>query len=47
MSTQPQPCGTCHGAGGHTHDTSEGGITRQHWTTCPTCQGTGQQDGGH
>lgn len=36
-----QPCGTCHGAGGHTVDTSSGGITRQGWLRCDDCQGTG------
>ncbi len=40
---QPQPCGTCQGAGGQVHDTSGGGITRQHWQTCGTCHGTGQR----
>lgn len=43
MSEQPQPCPTCHGAGGTVHDTSSGGITRQHWKSCSTCNGSGQR----
>lgn len=40
---QPTPCSTCQGAGGTVIDTSGGGITRQHWKSCGTCNGTGQQ----
>lgn len=36
-----QACGTCHGTGGKTVDTSSGGITRQSWVSCGTCHGTG------
>ncbi|MER5200512.1 hypothetical protein ACWD3J_44135 [Streptomyces sp. NPDC002755] len=36
-----QACGSCQGTGGHTVDTSSGGITRQGWMRCGTCQGTG------
>lgn len=34
-------CGSCSGAGGKTVDTSSDGVTRQHWQTCTTCNGTG------
>ncbi|MEV1048693.1 hypothetical protein [Streptomyces sp. NPDC049916] len=34
-------CGDCGGAGGTTIDTSSGGVSRQHWQTCATCNGTG------
>ncbi|MEU5632141.1 hypothetical protein ACH47C_23525 [Streptomyces rishiriensis] len=37
-----QACGTCHGTGGKTVDTSSGGVTRQHWVSCGTCHGTGR-----
>jgi DnaJ-class molecular chaperone len=36
-----QACGSCGGAGGHTVDSSEGGVTRQHWVRCGACGGTG------
>ncbi|MFJ9690361.1 hypothetical protein ACIRRX_32310 [Streptomyces bacillaris] len=34
-------CGSCGGSGGKTIDTSADGVTRQHWQTCTTCNGTG------
>ncbi|MGW6469456.1 hypothetical protein [Streptomyces rubiginosohelvolus] len=34
-------CGSCGGAGGKTVDTSSDGVSRQHWQTCTTCNGTG------
>lgn len=40
-ASQPRPCGTCQGAGGHTVDTSSGGVTRQNWQPCGTCRGSG------
>ncbi|MFI1562174.1 hypothetical protein ACH4ZX_03770 [Streptomyces sp. NPDC020490] len=40
---QPTPCGTCHGTGGTTVDTSSDGITRQNWQSCTTCHGTGSR----
>ena len=38
---QPQTCTGCGGTGGHTVDTSHGGITRQNWERCTGCSGTG------
>ncbi|MFL4910698.1 hypothetical protein ACJ6WF_48315 [Streptomyces sp. MMS24-I2-30] len=35
-------CGSCGGSGGETVDTSEGGVTRQHWVRCGACNGTGK-----
>ncbi|MFD8937909.1 hypothetical protein ACFV0R_22120 [Streptomyces sp. NPDC059578] len=36
-----RPCTTCNGAGGKTEDTSSGGVTRQTWKRCGSCNGTG------
>ncbi|WP_444971605.1 hypothetical protein [Streptomyces sp. SAI-25] len=33
--------GSCGGTGGTTVDTSADGVTRQHWKTCATCNGSG------
>ncbi|MFD5978161.1 hypothetical protein ACFWG2_34430 [Streptomyces bacillaris] len=33
--------GSCGGTGGTTVDTSADGVTRQHWQTCATCNGSG------
>ena len=43
---QSKQCGTCHGNGGKTVDTSSNGIQRRNWKTCGTCQGSGQAGGG-
>ncbi|MEU2762964.1 hypothetical protein [Streptomyces sp. NPDC007094] len=34
-------CKSCGGTGGRTVDTSSDGVSRQHWQTCTTCNGTG------
>jgi DnaJ-class molecular chaperone len=40
-----KPCNSCGGAGGRTTTTTEtvGGrtVTRQQWSTCGTCRGSG------
>jgi len=40
-------CTSCGGAGGRTVDTSSGGVTRQHWERCTSCNGSGVKAGGH
>jgi hypothetical protein len=36
-----RPCTACNGSGGKTEDTSSGGVTRQTWKRCGSCNGTG------
>ena len=35
---QPAPCGSCLGAGGHVHTSTEGGVYREWWTACGSCR---------
>jgi DnaJ-class molecular chaperone len=34
-------CGSCQGSGGKTESTTSGGVTREHWVRCNSCNGTG------
>lgn len=34
-------CTGCGGSGGHTETSTENGVYREHWVSCPTCHGTG------
>jgi hypothetical protein len=38
-----RPCPACNGAGGKVVDTSSGGVTRQTWKRCGSCDGTGSR----
>lgn len=36
----PAPTQTCNGPGARTETTTDGGVTRQTWYSCPTCHGS-------